>query len=207
MTAVATDTKLWTRAEYHRIGDMGLLDDDRYELINGEIRRMPARGARHLAAQYGLDEKLTAALWGQPVLVRTEFPVATRQDGEPVPDIVVLRAPASRHEGRRAARPEDVLLVVEVSHTTVRKDRAEKAPLYAAAGIPAFWLLDPEDDALEVRTDPVSGVYASENVYRPGDRPTLRIGDLSVTLDVADHIPPRLMPGEGEEGQLPDAPG
>ena len=164
---------------------------------------MPARGARHLSAQYGLDEKLTAALWGQPVLVRTEFPVATGQDGEPVPDIVVLRAPASRYEGRRAARPEDVLLIVEVSHTTVKKDREEKVPLYAAAGIPAFWLLNLEDDALEVRTDAAAGAYAIENIYRPGDRPMLRIGHLSVTLDVADHIPPRLA-REEEEGQPSD---
>ncbi len=190
--------KHWTRAEYHRVSDMGLLEDDRYELINGEIRHMPARGARHLSAQYRMSEALTDALRAHGLLVWPEYPVAIATDGEPVPDVVVAYGPVSRHDGRRAVRPEDVLFIVEVGASSVKADREEKGRLYAGALIPAYWLLNLEDDLLEVRSDPKPGGWVTENIYRPGDRPTLTVGGVAFTLDVAGVIPARF--GGAEEG-------
>jgi Uma2 family endonuclease len=197
MSALATvKPKRWTREEFHRLAASGVLPpDERYELVKGEIIPLSARGARHLSAQYGLAERLTEMLRGQGILVRTEYPVAIAEDGEPVVDILVLQGPASRYTGRLPTGG-DVLLAIEVSYSTLEYDREDKRALYASEGIPVYWVLNLKDDQLHVFTNPNLLGYVDETTLRPGDHVEAPRG--APRLPVAELFPPRTSGGAEE---------
>ena len=85
----------------------------------------------------------------------------------PRPDVALLK-PLPELFGPFEPTPDDVLLLIEISDTTVRYDRKTKAPLYAEAGIPEYWILNIAESVLEVRTDPVDGQYRRTEIFKPG---------------------------------------
>lgn len=132
----------WTVDEYHRMGEVGLLDPDvRVELIEGEIVEMAPIGDLRAAISNRLNSLLVVTV-GERGIVAVGNPVRLSQNTEPQPDFTVLR-PRAGYE-TRGPRPEDVMLAVEVSDTTLRRDRRVKLALYARAGIPEFWIVNLE---------------------------------------------------------------
>jgi Uma2 family endonuclease len=150
----------FTVDEYHRMIQAGILnEDDRVELIRGEIVQMAAIGSRHASCVARLNDLLVGTLRGQAVLW-PQNPLTIMPDSEPEPDIILLRY---REDFYRGALPqaEDVALLIEVADTSLRYDRHMKGPLYAEAGVQEYWIVDLEGEAVEVYRDPSGGRFRS----------------------------------------------
>lgn len=152
-----------TVAEYHRLGEMAIFDEDfRVELIEGDLIAMPPIGERHAGKTRQLN-RLFSARVGAAALVDVQNPVALDQHSEPQPDLALLKPRSDFYESGHP-QPEDVLLLLEISDSTLRYDRDIKVPLYAKAGIPEVWLLDLPGQRLEVYRRP-SGEGYREILY------------------------------------------
>ncbi|MBC7104848.1 MAG: Uma2 family endonuclease [Firmicutes bacterium] len=159
----------FTVEDYRRMGEAGILsEDDRVELIEGEIVEMTPVGSRHA----GCVDRLVRLFFrtvGDRAQVRVQSPVRLGEHSEPQPDLALLvpRADfyAASHPG-----PQDVLLVVEVVETSAPYDREVKVPLYARAGIPEVWLADLAEGCVEVHRSPAGGGYAEVLRLRRGER-------------------------------------
>lgn len=150
--------RLLTVDDYHKMGEAGILgEDDRVELIEGELIDMAPIGSDHAGSVIGLNTVLGSALAGK-ALISPQNPLRLDLHSEPQPDITVLRL---REDFYRTShpRPEDVLVLIEVADTTIRYDRGVKIPLYARHGIPEVWLIDLQEKRLEIYRQPSSEGY------------------------------------------------
>jgi Uma2 family endonuclease len=160
--------RLFTADEYERMIATGILtEDERVELIDGEIRAMSPIGSQHAACVARLTALLSEKL-GRRVIIFTQNPIRLSDDTEPQPDIAVLRPRDDFYAGA-LPRGRDVLLVVEVADTSVGFDREVKLPRYASAGIAEAWLVDLNSDVIEQHTRPLNGRYASMTTWQRGD--------------------------------------
>jgi Uma2 family endonuclease len=143
-----------SRAEYDRLIDLGFFDNgERVELIEGVLLEMSPQGEGHIWTIQTLTALLSAAL-GSRAWVRVQLAMGLTDDSEPEPDLtLVARA------GPIVPKPKTALLVVEVSASTLRFDRTEKARLYAQAKIPEYWIVNLIDEKLEVYRQPKRGRY------------------------------------------------
>jgi Uma2 family endonuclease len=156
-----------TVAEYHRLGEMAIFaEDSRLELIEGDLIAMPPIGERHAGKTRQLN-RLFSARVGEAALVDVQNPVALDRHSEPQPDIALLKPRPDFYESGHP-RPEDVLLLLEISDSTLRYDREIKVPLYARAGIPEVWLVDLPGQRLEVYRRPSAEGYR-EILYPASD--------------------------------------
>lgn len=145
--------------DYHRMGEAGILgEDDRVELIEGEIIDMTPIGSRHASAVAYISQALTLVVRGR-ALVWSQNPVTLTEDTEPQPDVALLHSREDYYRGSHP-RPEDVLLVIEVSDSSVDYDRQVKIPLYSRHGVPEVWLLDLVEPALTIHRAPRDDAYA-----------------------------------------------
>ena len=160
----------FTVDEYHRMAEAGILgEDDRVELIEGEIVEMSPIGWRHQACVDRLTHRLVPALQNRAIL-RPQGPIRLSSDSEPQPDLVVLR-PRVDFYAEGGPGPEDVLWLIEISDTSLRYDRDVKVPLYGRYGIPEVWVVDLEGEQVFVYRDPRSGGgYRSARVLGRGAR-------------------------------------
>ena len=149
--------RLLTVDEYHRMGDAGILtEDDRVELIEGELVAMAPIGSEHIAASNALTRLLVVAV-GDRGIVSVGNPVRLNQRSEPQPDFTVLRP---RDDYRTMLpRPEDTMLAVEVAASSLEYDRRVKLALYARSGIPEVWIVNLAAAEVEVYRSPVGDDY------------------------------------------------
>jgi Uma2 family endonuclease len=182
MVAVPTPHR-FTRDEYYRMGEAGLFADERVELLDGEIITMPPQNPPHAGTTSDLAAVVLPLLVGK-FTVRIQAPIILNDWSEPEPDIAVCRRDpiAYRQEHPKAS---DVLLVIEVSATTLAYDRGRKVAAYAGSGIPAYWIVNLVDRRIEVFSDPdpAAQQYRQERSVVPGDTVLLPGG---VSLAVAD---------------------
>lgn len=168
--------------EYHRIGEAGVFsEDDRVELMEGEILMMSPIGSRHVACVNRVHEELSSRLHGRAI-VSGQNPVVLNDFSEPEPDIAVLKR---RDDFYVQALPTaaDVLLMIEVADTSLEYDRDIKLPAYARSGIPEIWLADIPAETVTAHTDPANGAYRTVRKYRRGDAITpLHFPDLSIEV-------------------------
>lgn len=146
----------WSVEEYHRMARSGLLDEtDRVELIEGELVDMAPIGSKHAFLVDRLAELLSSGPQAG-YMVRVQNPVALGERNEPQPDIALVRRVnyIDRHPCS-----DDILLIVEVSDTTLEYDRDVKLLLYARHSIPEVWLLDLNAGELTVYREPAEGQY------------------------------------------------
>ena len=143
--------------EYHRMAEAGILTQrDRVQLIDGELVVMAAVGSRHASTVTRLNRLFSKACEAEIVWVQN--PVRLDEWSEPEPDLGILR-PKDDFYASAHPTPEDTLLAVEVSHTTLHLDREVKLPLYAAAGITEYWIVDLEAERIEVYREPGAKGY------------------------------------------------
>ena len=148
--------RLFTVDEYVRMWETGIIcDDERVELIDGEIVEMSPIGDPHAAFVQNLTHLLVNAV-GARARVRVQGPVRIPPRSLPQPDLTLLRA---RSYKRDSATTSDVLLVVEVADTSLRYDRAVKLRLYARAGIPEYWIVDAKAETVEIYRAPSGEQY------------------------------------------------
>lgn len=146
----------WSVEEYHQMAQAGLLDEtDRVELIEGELIDMAPIGSKHAFRVDSVARALQLAV-GKALLVRVQNPILLGKRSEPQPDIALVK---DRNYTESHPGVEDVLLVVEVSDTTLAYDRDVKLSLYARHGIPEVWLMDVNAGELTVYREPAEGQY------------------------------------------------
>jgi Uma2 family endonuclease len=167
-TAVAEPApRLFTVDEYYRMVETGILhNNDRVELLEGEIIQMAAMGSRHAGCINKLNKRFSHRLDGQ-ALISIQNPLRLSSSSELQPDVMLLRP---RPDDYAESHPEsaDVLLLIEVSDTTLRYDRDTKLSLYAKAGIPEVWIFDLEGARLLVLRNPSADGYEQVFTFRAG---------------------------------------
>ncbi len=150
--------KQWTREEYDRIVAAGAFHPmARLQLIQGEIVEMPPQSAGHATGVRRLQKALEQ-VFGEGYDIRPQLPVALSDDSEPEPDVAVVRGSLEDFRHRHPTRP---VLVVEIADSTLRFDKRRKRDMYAAAGVPEYWILNLVDEALEVYRDPHGATYGT----------------------------------------------
>lgn len=161
-------TRRFTVEEYHRMAEAGVLrEDDRVELLDGQIVVMSPIGSRHAAAVARLDHLLGQRVANRAI-VWVQNPIVIGRYWEPQPDVCLLD-PRDDFYAATHPRPADVILVVEVADTTAEEDRQRKLPEYARAGIREAWLVDLSRDAIETHRDPAADGYRTISTFRRGD--------------------------------------
>jgi Uma2 family endonuclease len=152
----------FTRAGFHMVADAGLFSDGRYELLEGEIIKiMPNEPHTYVNSELVF---VLAQAFGKDY-VRVPSSLAARADSEPEPDASVTVKPRRDYVNSGIPSGSEFRLVVEVSDTTLSRDKGQKAKLYAEAGVPEYWVVDISGRKLLVHRDPVNNEYQSIQTY------------------------------------------
>ena len=170
--------------EYYRMAAAGVLsENDRVELIQGEIIEMNPIGSRHAACVGRLTEFL-GRLAGGEAIVWVQNPVQVNDFSEPLPDVALLKRRDDFY-AQANPQPADVLLIIEVADSSVEYDRDIKIPLYAGAGIPEVWLVNLPEETIEIYTQPVGDTYREIRIVKRGESLAAKsIPSLTIDADV-----------------------
>ena len=170
-------------SEYHRMIAAGILqEDDRLELVKGELIDMAPIGHRHSGLSNALIELLGFPTRGRAT-TSVQNPVWLDQHSEPQPDFALLRYQADRYQNRLPSATE-VLLLVEIADASLRYDRKVKVPLYASHGIPEYWIVNLPERKIEVyrEPDPETGRYREVREISAGTLAPAAFPDVAVSL-------------------------
>ena len=172
------------RAEYDRMVGLGMFRDERVELLHGRLVRMSPQGEPHVFSVTRLTKLLVRAL-GDRAEVRVQAPFGASDVSEPEPDLAIV-APGDY----LTEHPTRAMLLIEVADSSLQDDRRIKGPLYAAAGVAEYWIVDLVGGAIEVHREPQADGYAS--ITRRGRESRLLVpGFEDVVVAVGDVLPPR----------------
>lgn len=162
------DARLISVKEYDRMIQHGILTTgDKVELLNGIIVKKIPKGIKH-AALNDLAGEIFRGKLGNRVVVRNQNPIVLDDFSEPEPDLVLAEPPRERYFENHPT-PEEVLLIVEISDTTLGRDRFAKGSAYAKAGIRQYLVLNVQDQMIEDYRQPSAGGYGSKQTYRRGE--------------------------------------
>ena len=177
----------FTVEQYLAMAKAGILhQEERVELLDGVIVIMAAMGNRHLASVAIFNKTLSQSV-GDRAIVWVQGAIQLDDNSRPEPDLALLRERGDYYASESAG-PEDVLLLIEVSDSSVDHDRYDKLPRYASAGIPEVWLTILPERVIEAHTEPVGGRYTQLRTYRPGD--IISPGSFpDVALNVSEILP------------------
>jgi Uma2 family endonuclease len=157
-----------TRERYWKLVEDGVIGpDDRVELLDGVIVAMSPQNPPH-ALVIGALTKWLSRMAGTDAFVRVQLPLDLNELSTPEPDLAVV---AGSPRDFAASHPTTALLVVEVADSSVIQDRLTKMPMYAAAGIPEYWLVDLRAHCIELYRTPITSErrYAATRIVSPGD--------------------------------------
>ena len=153
--------------EYLHMIKAGILtEQDKVELINGEIIEMSPSGSKPAAIIDRISNFLVSLLH-KKAIIRVQSPIIISSLSAPEPDIAVLKPKSDFYAGHHP-RAADTLLVIEVSDSSLSTDREVKLPLYAKAGIPEYWIVNLEKNEIEAHRSPQDDIYALREILRPG---------------------------------------
>jgi Uma2 family endonuclease len=172
LTMTIVTPKRFTIDDYHRLIELGFLTEtDRVELIRGELVQMVAQGTPHTFSLTRLCRRLDRLL-GDRAVVRCQVPIAVIPlNSEPEPDVAIAKGDEADYLPHHPY-PEDVLLVVEISDSTLRYDQTTKLGLYAEAGIYYYWIVNLNARQLECYSQPYQDAqseynYLNKQIYLP----------------------------------------
>lgn len=168
---------------YHRMIELGMLgEEDKVELIHGEIIKMSPVSKEHIAAVDRISN-LIKELLGKHAIVRTQSPIHIPEHSEPEPDITLLK-PRSDFYASSHATAEDIYLVIEVAQTSWDYDYEIKRPLYASAGIAELWLVNLNKNEIEVHQTPANNTYKNISIHQSGDELTLPLPNMQAKISL-----------------------
>jgi Uma2 family endonuclease len=156
-------TRRLRREEYERLVALGAFEDERIELIEGELVTMSPNNPEHARPVQVLTVILVPALV-ERATVRIQLPVIAAGESEPEPDVAIVPLGEYGH-----AHPDRAHCVIEVAHSSLSKDRNIKAPLYAASGFREYWLVNVPERVVEVFRNPGPEHYESRVRYAVGE--------------------------------------
>lgn len=178
------DIRRLRRGEYHQLAETGIFDDERVELLHGQIVAMSPVDPAHDASASALTERLIRQL-GERATVRTQSSLAAADDSEPLPDVAVVP-----RQGYWRDHPAAAFLVVEVARTSLRKDRGVKATLYGSVAVQEYWIVDLPRGCVEVLRGPDGhGTWASRRIAGRGESIALAAFP-DVVIEVDRVVPP-----------------
>jgi Uma2 family endonuclease len=167
---------------YYRMADAGILaQNDRVELIGGEIFDMVPIGSVHAGKTDRLTRLFARAAADGVVHIGVQRPLRLDAYNEPEPDLMLLKPRADDYQGGHPGAAE-VLLLVEVSETSLAYDRGMKLALYARFGVPEVWIVDLRGPAVEVYRGPAGDAYSFSERLSSGSLAPVLVPD--VTIDV-----------------------
>jgi Uma2 family endonuclease len=190
--------KRFTLTEYHRLTELGFLKaSDHIELIRGEIIHMAAKGVAHEVCITRLCRELPKRL-GEAVTIRCQSPITLVPDSEPEPDFVLVNNRLDDYIGGHP-NPDDILLVIEVSDSSITYDQTIKLSLYAENGIADYWIFNLLDRVLECYSDPYQSThgkwnYRSKQIYLPTESVVIPHLPGGRSLSLEQSFPPYLEP-------------
>ena len=168
-----TTAKRFTITEYNHLTELGFFcEDDRVELIRGELIYMIAKGTAHSTFNRRLIRELSNLLSKRATL-QSQDPVVISTDSEPEPDIAILK---NRDDDYLSSHPcaEDILLLIEIADSSLKYDQEVKLPLYAEAGILDYWIFNLNDNCLEYYREPLQNSqgkfgYRKKIIFLPNE--------------------------------------
>ena len=166
--AAIPSRRRFTVAEYYAMADAGILsENDRVELLNGDIVVMPPIGDWHAGGVKFFNNTVLPRLLGR-AMIAVQDPVRLDEHSEPQPDVMLL---LWRDDFYRSGhpRPTDVLLLIEVADTTLDYDQKQKLPVYARADIPEVWIVNRPARRIESYSDPSGNTYSTVRHFGPGE--------------------------------------
>lgn len=177
--------------EYHRLIELGFFQtNERIELIKGQIIQIAAKSAPHSVCNTLLFSELFTLLQGQAT-VRNQEPIILGNDSEPEPDIAIVRNRSDRYLNSHPSTT-DILLVIEVSDSTLKYDRETKLSLYAESGVGNYWVFNLVANCLEAYSQLYqtqdSFEYAIRQIYLPNSAIALPHFS-ALSLDLAKVFP------------------
>lgn len=164
------------RVEYDALVEQGFLIDEPIELIEGRLLARSPEGDRHATVIRRLNRLLVEAIPVTEGDIGVGNPIALSDLSEPEPDLAVF-PPVGGYHGQH---PSTATLLIEVSSSSLRRDRTVKRRIYAAAGIVEYWIVDLRNDVVVAHRDPADGAYRSVSRHdrgelRPAHHPRLRV--------------------------------
>ncbi len=188
--------KRFTLDEYNRLAELNFFnEDDRVELVRGEIIQMIAKGTPHSVCGTRLNREITKLI-DDRATARTQEPLQLPPNSAPEPDYAIVQ---NREDDYLASHPnsEDVMVVIEISDSSLSYDQEIKLKLYAESGIQNYWIFNLRESILEVYSDPyqtTQGVfgYRVKRILLPNDRVALP-GFQDAVLDLAKVFPAKLI--------------
>ena len=168
-----TTAKRFTIAEYHRLTELGFFEEDeRVELIKGEIIQMAAKGTPHSVCETRLERELYK-LVGDRATLRGQQPITLSNNSEPEPDRVIAKNRDDDYLANHPS-PSDILLLIEIADSSLKYDQEEKLPIYAEASISDYWIFNLVDNYLECYSEPYQTLqfkfgYRRKLVYLPNE--------------------------------------
>ena len=187
---INTQVRPLTTNDYHRMIETGIIHEGEHiELISGQIFNMAAKGTRHTVANTELMSELLLLL-GRKAKIRCQDPITLPNNSEPEPDILIARLRSDNYINSHPA-PADIILVIEVADSTLSFDRNTKAPLYAAAGISEYWIVNLVENRLEIYSQPEGSLYTNTQIILPPRLVNLpHFSDIAI--DLATIFPPKI---------------
>ncbi|MBD2253090.1 Uma2 family endonuclease [Nostoc parmelioides] len=182
-----TTTKRFTVDEYHRLIELGFFaENDRFELITGEIVQMTSKGKPHAVCETRLERELYK-LVGEMATLRGQQPITLSNYSEPEPDRVIVK---NRDDDYLTSHPNavDILLLIEIADSSLKYDQEIKLPVYSEAGIVDYWIFNLVDKCLECYSEPYQDLqgrfgYRSKLIYLPNESVNLTFfSDLVLNL-------------------------
>jgi len=163
----------WSLEEYHSLINQGMFDDEHVELLEGWIVPKMTRNTKHETGRTYLEEQLRPLL-GSSMYLRIQQAITTL-DSEPEPDLAIVAGHVADYEDRHPGG-DDVLLLVEIADSSLRKDR-QKTRIYAAANVNVVWIADLQNRQLEVYSEPMAGSpeYQNHQIYHLGETVPLKL--------------------------------
>jgi len=173
----------FTVEQYHKMAESGILtENDRVELIQGEVIEMSPVGRRHASCVARLTRLFTLRL-GETAIVWPQNPIELDDTSEPQPDLTLLQPRPDFYESGHP-QPEDIFLIVEVADTTAKFDRGVKIPLYAKDNIAEVWLVDINQQCIEVYRQPSPTGYKNVQTFQRGQTLSIQaFPDIEITVD------------------------
>ncbi|MBW4643523.1 MAG: Uma2 family endonuclease [Goleter apudmare HA4340-LM2] len=168
-----TTAKRFTVTEYHRLAELGFFgENERVELIKGEIVQMAAKGRPHSVCETRLERELYK-LVGDRATLRGQQPITLLDYSEPEPDRVIVKNKDDDYLANHP-RPSDVLLLIEIADSSLKYDQEEKLPVYAEASISDYWIFNLVANYLECYSEPYQDLqgkfgYRRKVIFLPNE--------------------------------------